>query len=76
MNGIFVEFHSKKELNYVQKVLRRKGYNLAEYIIGNFEWDDMPECISTSARPGRICTHCDWNDRCEDTRFKQEPEHP
>ncbi len=74
MNGIFVEFHSRKELNYVQKVLRRKGIDLADYILGNFEWDDMPECIRYSKMPGKICVNCEWNDRCEDSRFnKQDP---
>lgn len=75
MNGMFVEFGSRKELNYVQKVLRRKGINLADYIIGNFEWDDMPDCIRCSERPSKkLCAVCEWNDRCEDTK-KQEP-HP
>jgi hypothetical protein len=67
MNGIFVEFSNKKELEYVQKVVRRKGVPLARYIVENFEWDDMPECINESRRPSKlICSDCEWNDVCED----------
>jgi hypothetical protein len=69
MNGIFVEFKSKKSLDYVQKVCRRKGIDLADYILGNFEWDDMPDCIHDSVRPSRkICYPCEFKEVCEDEK--------
>lgn len=74
MNGIFVEFRSRKELEYVQKVMRRKGIALASYIVDNFEWDDMPECINASARPSKkICSDCEWNDRREESKAGDHP---
>ena len=67
MTGVFVEFSNKKKLEYVKKVMRRKGITLANYIVGNFEWDDMPECINESKRPSKlICSDCEWYEVCED----------
>lgn len=69
MNGIWVEF-SARDLAYVKKVCRRKGMSLHDYIIDNFEWDDMPECITESKRPGRICHTCDYNSVCPDSKMQ------
>ena len=68
MTGIWIEF-SRQKLAYVEKVCRRKGITLKDYILDNFEWDDMPECIRGGNRPGKICEDCDFNDRCADSKY-------
>jgi hypothetical protein len=63
-----------QQYQYIEKVCRRKDIDLKGYILDNFEWDEMPECIAVSrTRPSkRVCTGCDWEDRCPDYRGGKE----
>ena len=38
-NQILITFHDKETAEYVRRVCRRKGTDLATYILDNFEWD-------------------------------------
>jgi hypothetical protein len=63
-NQILVTFRNKEIVNYILLVSRRKGYDLGDYIEGNFEWDDMLPCID-KINP-EDCQFCDFREQCPD----------
>jgi hypothetical protein len=66
---ITITFDSEETKDYVMLIARRKGYDLAQYIADNFEWDESLECEDIS-NPKEItsdvCEGCDFADRCPD----------
>ena len=63
-NQILVTFKDKATVDYILLVSRRKGYDLGDYIEGNFEWDDMLPCID-KINP-EDCQFCDFREQCPD----------
>jgi hypothetical protein len=63
-------FADKETADYVKLVCRRKGTSLESYIVGNMEWDSMPECIEAEY-DWKTCDGCDYSDRCPDARKKE-----
>jgi hypothetical protein len=63
-NQILVTFEDKSTVDYILLVSRRKGYDLGDYIQGNFEWDDMLPCID-KINP-EDCQFCDFREQCPD----------
>jgi hypothetical protein len=62
-----LRFKDEETLEYVKLVCRRKHINLPEYIVGNFEWDNKPLCISRGVAPDQfICPPCDYKENCPD----------
>lgn len=66
---ILLTFEDKETAGFVRSVCRRKGIGLEGYILDNFEWDDMPECLHYSFT-GKIthetCEDCEFNETCPD----------
>ena len=66
-NQILLTFANKDIADYVRLVCRRKGTDLESYIVDNFEWDGMPNCIFDNEKPSKeVCEDCDNADRCPD----------
>jgi len=70
-NQIVLTFEEKKTVDYIKKVCRRKGITLEDYIIDNFEWDDMPACFWEEVKVnGKItketCEDCEFIENCPD----------
>jgi hypothetical protein len=63
-NQILVTFKDKAIVDYILLVSRRKGYDLGDYIEGNFEWDDMLPCIDKI--DPEDCQFCDFRKSCPD----------
>lgn len=63
-NQILVTFKDKSTVDYILLVSRRKGYDLGDYIEGNFEWDDMLPCIDKIN--SEDCQFCDFREQCPD----------
>jgi hypothetical protein len=58
-----ITFYSEEEKDYVVLIARRKGYNLAQYIVDNFEWDDRLECedvVNPKKITKGICEGCEF----------------
>jgi hypothetical protein len=67
---LLLTFADKETADYVKTVCRRKGTSLESYILGNMEWDTMPECIE-SEYDWKTCHSCDYSNRCPDARKKR-----
>ena len=64
----------EEDYRFIMLVCRRKGMDLGDYILDNFDYDDMPDCIVDSIPPGAVCKTCDYNESCPDSKFKFKPE--
>ena len=64
-NIITLKFADADTANYVRNICRRKGVTLENYILGNFEWDDQPECVFEEIT-AEVCDGCQYNDGCPD----------
>lgn len=67
---LLLTFADKETADYVKLVCRRKSTSLESYIVGNMEWDSMPECIE-SEYDRRTCKGCDYSGRCPDVKKKE-----
>lgn len=70
-NQIVLTFEEKETVEYILLVCRRKGINLPQYIIDNFEWDDKPACFWEEDKVnGKItketCDGCEFIKECPD----------
>jgi hypothetical protein len=69
-NQIVVTFPDIQTADYVRLVCRRKAIDLAGYIVDNFEWDDVPECLSAFNENKKItvktCDGCEHIEHCPD----------
>jgi len=71
-NQHLLAFADKDTADYVKLVCRRKGTSLESYIVDNFDWDEMPECIENLEYDWEACSDCDYSDRCPDRKTKAE----
>jgi hypothetical protein len=56
---------------YVRLMCTRKGVTLEDYVLGNLEWDDKPDCLVDKVMvkiPKGICWECQWFDKCPDAK--------
>ena len=58
---------------YVRLMCTRKGVTIEDYILGNLEWDDHPDCMKPEVilkipKKTGICHECEWTDNCPDAR--------
>jgi hypothetical protein len=72
-NTILLIFEEKETVDYIKTVCERKGISLADYVVDNFEWDEMPPCIRPEVIPKEkitceYCDGCDYRDRCPDMK--------
>lgn len=70
-NQILLTFKNPGDVEFIKAVCRRKDIDLESYILDNFEWDEMPECLSSSNDDSDeitkdTCDGCDYADRCPD----------
>lgn len=68
-NQFIITFTDDETYNYVSLVVRRKGINLADYILDNFEWDDTLPCLYHDApkKPNsETCDGCNYLESCPD----------
>jgi len=68
---ILLTFADKETADYVKMVCRRKGISIPDYIVENFDWDSMPDCIEDSAYDSHTCYECEYNERCPDVKKKE-----
>lgn len=69
-NQILLTFPDKETADYVLLIARRKGFNIPDYILDNFEWDDRLDCIDNPPKKITVktCEGCDFTDRCPDAK--------
>lgn len=67
---ILLTFPDKEITEYVRLVCRRKGIDLAAYIVDNFEWDDKPDCILNPNEKitSETCLGCEYSESCPDVK--------
>lgn len=70
---IVLKFDNEEDVKYINLVCRRKGIDLLQYILDNFEWDDLPACIRPEVIPRKditcdYCDGCDFRDGCPDVK--------
>lgn len=63
-NQILLTFKDEATADYVRLVSSRKGYDLENYILGNFEWDDRFPCLEKI--DPKDCKICDFFESCPD----------
>ena len=67
---ILLTFEFEEIAGFIKAVCRRKGYTPESYIVDNFEWDDMPECLSSRNGKAKIthtmCYECEYYETCPD----------
>ena len=64
-----ITFENEETKDYVMLIARRKGLNLAKYIVDSFELDDRLGCdeITNQKRiTPDICEGCDFFNNCPD----------
>jgi len=70
-NQIVLAFEDEMQADYVKLMCRRKGTSLESYIVDNFEWDYMPDCLHPEGSENitsKVCKGCDWIDTCPDAK--------
>jgi hypothetical protein len=67
-NQILLTFADKETADHVKLICRRKVTSLESYIIDNFEWDGEPECFGDEMIDYSMCSHCDYSDKCPDSK--------
>ena len=72
---IALDFKNRETADYVRLVCRRKGVDLVQYVLDNFEWDGMPYCLS-AFNPGEkitpdTCEGCEFGETCPDGCLKR-----
>ncbi len=63
-------FADAETANYVRLMMTRKGVTTEDYILGNLEWDDKPDCLAPEILkkiPKGLCRGCEWHDKCPDS---------
>ena len=72
---ILLEFDCKEIVDGIKLTCRRKGIDLEQYIIDNFEWDQslhcMNDCGYSKKITPKICEGCDYIDGCPDKKVKE-----